>query len=107
MNIRNMNIPRPEFPRPQLVRDTWMNPTDNGWRYGTAPKTEEEFAERYSGLTSVLLEHPRICGFCYTQLTDIEQEQNGLYAYDRSRKFSDAVYEIIKETNTKKAAIEK
>lgn len=107
MNIKNMNIPRPEFPRPQLVRDTWMNPTDNGWRYGTAPKTEEEFAERYSGLTSVLLEHPRICGFCYTQLTDIEQEQNGLYAYDRSRKFSDAVYEIIKETNTKKAAIEK
>ena len=98
-----MNIPRPEFPRPQLVRDTWMNPVD----YGTAPKTEEEFAERYSGLTSVLLVHPRICGFCYTQLTDIEQEQNGLYAYDRSRKFSDAVYEIIKETNTKKAAIEK
>ena len=86
---------------------TLWNPVDNGWGYGTAPKTEEEFAERYSGLTSVLLEHPRICGFCYTQLTDIEQEQNGLYAYDRSRKFSDAVYEIIKETNTKKAAIEK
>ena len=76
MNIRSMNIPRPEFPRPQLVRDTWMNPVDNGWGYGTAPKTEEEFAERYSGLTSVLLVHPRICGFCYTQLTDIEQEQN-------------------------------
>ncbi len=86
---------------------TLRNPADNGWGYGTAPKTEEEFAERYSGLTSVLLEHPRICGFCYTQLTDIEQEQNGLYAYDRSRKFSDAVYKKIKETNTKKAAIEK
>ena len=25
MNIKNMDIPRPEFPRPQLVRDTWMN----------------------------------------------------------------------------------
>lgn len=83
------------------------NPVNNGWGYGATPKTEEEFAERYRGLTSVLMEHPRICGFCYTQLTDIEQEQNGLYAYDRSRKFSDAVYEIIKETNTKKAAIEK
>ena len=76
------------IPGPQLVRDTWMNPVDNGWGYGTAPKTEEEFAERYSGLTSVLLEHPRICSLCYTQLTDIEQEQNGLYAYDRSRKCS-------------------
>ena len=28
-----------------------------------------------------------ICGFCYTQLTDVEQEQNGIYCYDRSEKF--------------------
>lgn len=28
-----------------------------------------------------------ICGFCYTQLTDVEQEQNGVYCYDRSEKF--------------------
>jgi hypothetical protein len=25
--------------------------------------------------------------YCYTQLTDVEQEQNGIYAYDRSSKF--------------------
>ena len=104
MNIRNMNIPRPEFPGPQLVRDTWMNPVDNGWGYGTAPKTEEEFAERYSGLTSVLLEHPRICGFCYTQLTDIEQEQNGLMTYGRKFKFDP---DIIKKINERTAAVEK
>jgi len=30
---------------------------------------------------------PHISGFCYTQLTDIEQEQNGVYNYDRSAKF--------------------
>jgi hypothetical protein len=35
----------------------------------------------------VFLDHPRICGLCYTQLTDIEQEQNGLYTYDRTPKF--------------------
>ena len=95
MNIGSMNIPRPEFPGPQLVRDTWMNPVDNGWGYGTAPKTEEEFAERYSGLTSVLLEHPRICGFCYTQLTDVEQEQNGLYNYDRTAKVPEGMLKAI------------
>ena len=34
------------------------------------------------------MEHSdKICGFCYTQLTDVEQEQNGVYYYDRGEKF--------------------
>lgn len=86
---------------------TLWNKVNNGWGYGDAPTTEEEFAKRYVGLTTVLMEHPRVCGFCYTQLTDIEQEQNGLYAYDRSKKFSESVYDAIREVNRKKAAIEK
>ena len=28
-----------------------------------------------------------VWGYCYTQLTDVEQEQNGIYFYDRSSKF--------------------
>jgi len=88
---------------------TFWNPNvvGKGWGYGNAPKTEEEFAERYEGLTNVLLSHPRICGFCYTQLTDIEQEQNGMYYFDRSRKFKDGIYARIKAANTAPAAIEK
>jgi len=86
---------------------TLWNKVNNGWGYGNAPTTEEEFAKRYVGLTTVLMEHPRVCGFCYTQLTDIEQEQNGLYAYDRTKKFSESVYDAIREVNRKKAAIEK
>ena len=86
---------------------TFWNPdAADGWGYGNAPKTEEEFLERYTGLTTVLLQNPRVCGFCYTQLTDIEQEQNGPYKYDRSKKFSDAVYEGIRRANTQTAAIE-
>ncbi len=87
---------------------TFWNPdaTDNGWGYGDNPKTEEEFLKRYAGLTTVLLQHPRVCGFCYTQLTDVEQEQNGLFKYDRSRKFSDAIYDGIRAANTQPAAIE-
>ena len=58
-----------------------------GWGYGSAPKTLDEFYTRYAGLCKALLDNPDMYGFCYTQLTDIEQEQNGLYYYDRKPKF--------------------
>jgi hypothetical protein len=37
-----------------------------------------------------MLDNPSIFGFVYTQLTNIEQEQNGLYYYDRKPKFDTA-----------------
>ncbi len=76
---------------------------DDAWGYGNAPKTFEEFVERYKGLTDALLDNYRMFGFCYTQLYDIEQEQNGLYYYDRTPKFDP---EIFKAINSRKAAIE-
>ena len=79
-----------------------MNKT--GWGYGNAPKTEQEFIERYKGLTTALLDNEYMLGFCYTQLYDVEQEQNGLMTYDRKFKFDP---EVIRKINTKKAAIEK
>ena len=73
------------------------------WGYGEGPQTEEEFFARYRGLTEALLQNPKMFGFCYTQLTDVEQEQNGVYFYSREPKFDSArFYEI----NTQKAAIE-
>lgn len=58
------------------------------WGYGNAPKTEEEFYSRLEGLVDAILSHgDHISGYCYTQLTDVEQEQNGIYYYDRSSKF--------------------
>jgi beta-galactosidase/beta-glucuronidase len=59
----------------------------DSWGYGEDPTTLEEFYTRLEALTDVILGMPHICGFCYTQLTDIEQEQNGIYNYDRSEKF--------------------
>lgn len=78
--------------------------TKNTWGYGTRPATKEEFLTRYKRLTEILLEHPKICGFCYTQLYDVEQETNGLYTYERKPKFNP---EIIEKINCKKAEIEK
>ena len=42
-------------------------------------------------------------GYCYTQLTDIYQEQNGIYRFDRSLKFN---LERIRAAQIKPAAIE-
>lgn len=61
--------------------------TGEGWGYGNSPKTLQEFYTRYKGLTDALLDNPRMFGFCYTQLTDVEQERNGIYTYDRKPKF--------------------
>lgn len=61
--------------------------TEGGWGYGSGPKTLDEFYERYKGLVDAQLDNPNLFGFCYTQLTDIEQEKNGLYYYDRRPKF--------------------
>ncbi|MBD3242673.1 MAG: beta-glucuronidase, partial [Chitinivibrionales bacterium] len=72
---------------------------DNSWGYGNAPKTEEEFYTRLAGLVQAILGQKHICGYCYTQLTDVEQEQNGVYNYDRSAKFDMArVREIFGAT---------
>jgi beta-galactosidase/beta-glucuronidase len=70
----------------------WISPErkpylDSSWGYGEGPKTLEELYERLSALVDVILGNRRICGFCYTQLTDVEQEQNGIYCFDRSAKF--------------------
>lgn len=77
---------------------------DTAWGYGKDVKSEKEFFERLKGLTDALLDNKAIFGFCYTQLTDVEQEQNGLLTYDRRFKFPPERY---KEIFSRKAAIEK
>ena len=59
----------------------------NSWGYGQGPRSLEEFYSRLAGLTDVILQVPYMSGYCYTQLTDVEQEQNGIYNYDRTPKF--------------------
>ena len=86
------------------LREFEENDREKAWGYGNAATSLEEFYARYDGLTTALIDCPKMIGFCYTQLTDVEQELNGIYKYDRTPKF-DA--EILRKINTKKAAIEK
>ena len=82
----------------------WSRSEGNAWGYGDAPTSEEEYKARYKGLTDALLDCPKMMGFCYTQLTDVEQEQNGVYYYDRTPKFDT---EFFRAVNSREAAIER
>ncbi|HEX7010857.1 MAG TPA: glycoside hydrolase family 2 TIM barrel-domain containing protein, partial [Phycisphaeraceae bacterium] len=69
---------------------TWWNPqsaANDSWGYGERPGTIQQFYERFEGLCRALLDHPLMFGYCYTQLTDVFQEQNGIYTFDRQPKF--------------------
>lgn len=57
----------------------------DGWGY-TAAGSEKEFLETYCQVISAFLESPVVQGFCYTQLSDVQQEQNGLLTFDRQPK---------------------
>ncbi len=66
-----------------------------GWGY-TAAENAEDFIERYRNVVEPLKASPNVQGFVYTQLTDVEQEINGLMTYDRQFKVDPA---RIKEIN--------
>lgn len=72
------------------------SPDADGWGYDEGLATVEEWLERLRGLTAAILDNPALSAFCYTQLTDIEQEINGLYTFDRRPKFeAEKISEII------------
>ena len=74
----------------------------DGWGYhGLNMKTDDELLDKIREQVEVILNDKRICGFCYTQLTDVEQEQNGLFFYDRTPKTSpEKIAKIFGQMNT-------
>ena len=78
----------------------------DGWGYHSI-NCEDEFLSEYLKTTRAYLDCDKISGFCYTQLYDVEQEQNGLYDYRRKSKFSERILRAIANCNRLAAAIEK
>ena len=65
--------------------------------YGSV-RTADELLEKYRGLMGGIAALKFLAGFCYTQLTDIEQEINGLLTYDRQPKLPpERIAEIHRE----------
>ncbi|HIU76708.1 MAG TPA: beta galactosidase jelly roll domain-containing protein [Candidatus Pelethocola excrementipullorum] len=69
---------------------------EDGWGYGDKVSSEKEFLERFEALTMAIKKIPYVCGYCYTQVTDVQQEVNGLMDIHRNFK-ADA--RAIKEIN--------
>lgn len=70
--------------------------TDKGWGYGNQVDSEEAFIERFRAITAAIKATPYIAGYCYTQITDVQQEVNGLLTEDRQPKVP---LEVIREIN--------
>jgi beta-galactosidase/beta-glucuronidase len=68
---------------------------ENEWGYSGIEPTKEAFMTRLDGLVRALRSNRVIAGFCYTQLTDVEQEINGLMTYDRKPKADPKEFEKI------------
>ncbi|KAF1295127.1 glycoside hydrolase family 2 [Enterococcus sp. JM4C] len=56
------------------------------WGYGNQVKNNEEFMKRFDLIHEAIQKTSYISGYCYTQLTDVEQEVNGLLNPDREFK---------------------
>jgi hypothetical protein len=57
------------------------------WGYAGVEKSQDAALSRQRGLYEGIAKSPGFIGICYTQLTDVEQEVNGLMTYDRKPKF--------------------
>ncbi len=73
--------------------------SEEGWGYGKQVKDENEFVERFTKLTKAINNIPYISGYCYTQLTDVQQEVNGLIDAERNYKIDS---NIIRNINNEK-----
>lgn len=72
-----------------------------GWGYGNKVNSKEDFLKRFDSITTAIKEIPYVCGYCYTQVTDVQQEINGLMDIARNYKVDP---EVIKEINERKVA---
>ena len=76
---------------------------DSSWGYGGDPDSLEDLHRRFEAVCKILLDNPFMFGYCYTQLTDIYPEENGIYTFDREPKFDIARVHAVQ---TRIAAIE-
>lgn len=72
---------------------------NSGWGYGEKVKTSEEFIQRFDEITTAVKKVPYICGYCYTQVSDVQQEMNGLLDENRNYKINP---QILREINERK-----
>lgn len=68
------------------------------WGY-TSSNSEEDFLVTYNRILNEIYSSDFINGYCYTQLTDVEQEVNGLLTADRKFKIKPEEIKKINDIN--------
>lgn len=92
-----------EFGGVNIARSAAGNEGEREWGYTTA-SDPKDLLMRIGKMMHGIVDGGHICGFVYTQLTDIEQEVNGLYTIDRQEKLDVAeVRKIVDEVKAKYA----
>jgi beta-galactosidase/beta-glucuronidase len=78
--------------RPVLISEFGGITLDVGheasWRGYGSVNDADQLVRGYTELVTALLDSPAVVGFCWTQLTDTQQERNGLLTADRTPKAS-------------------
>ena len=74
-----------------------QNVPKDSWGYSGVEKTPEAALERMRGLYAAIVGTRAFAGLCYTQLTDVEQEVNGLLTFDRRPKFDPQLVRAIND----------
>ena len=88
---------------PGVELDQKGKPRTASWGYGKSAVTREDFYKRLAEQVDALLSiSDKVWGYCYTQLTDVEQEENGIFYYDRRAKYDAARLKQIFGKNPKK-----
>ena len=82
---------------PEAGREEAIGVENRDWGYTSA--SQQGFIDEYARVIGAIYESEIINGFCYTQLTDVEQETNGLLTKDHQYKFDP---EEIKKINDRK-----
>ncbi len=72
-----------------------------GWGWLEVGDTDQ-FLNVFRGLIDALMDPGPVQGFCYTQLTDVEQEQNGLLTADRVPKVDPDLIRPITQTSKRR-----
>ncbi len=75
---------------------------ETAWGYGKGEADSETFVRRFCELVETVAAFKNVSGYCYTQLYDVEQEQNGLYTYERKNKLTEKQKEKIRLTQLKR-----
>lgn len=76
-----------------------QNDVKKAWGY-TKVEKNETFVSEYGRILDAIGQSEALCGFCYTQLTDVEQETNGLLTCDRRFKVDPEVIRAINDRVT-------